>query len=294
MLITTRSPSREKSTHRPAQFDGEHRRARGYFADDGAATGRVLTVYSQQRVVQMVELDGLKPSGAVRQGEDVLSLVDGHLSPPLELNVRHRMDGLDLMATLADDAVPAVFFDPQYRGVLDKLAYGNEGKARGRARASMVQMPEPVIRRFLGEIARILRPSGYLFLWTDKFHLCSGCTSWFAQFPLETVDLVTWDKGRMGMGYRTRRRAEYLLVAQKSPCRLNGVWKGHDLPDFWSERLPSGRPHIHQKPVGLQAALIGAVTEPGDLVVDPAAGSFSVMESARSVGRDFLGGDLDG
>ena len=52
--------------------------------------------------------------------------------------------------------------------------------------------------------------------------------------------------------------------------------------------------HAHQKPVGLQAALIEAVTEPGDLVVDPAAGSFSVMESALSVGRNFLGGDLDG
>ena len=109
------------------------------------------------------------------------------------------MDGLDLMGTLADDAVPAVFFDPQYRGVLDKLAYGNEGKAWGRARASLVQMTKPVILQFLGEIARILRPSGHLFLWTDKFHLCSGCTGWFTQWPVEVVDLVTWDKGRIGM-----------------------------------------------------------------------------------------------
>ena len=254
----------------------------------------MLLIYAQQRVVQMVELDGLKPSGAAHQGEDVPSLVDGRSRPALELNVRHRMDGLDLMGTLADDAVPAVFFDPQYRGVLDKLAYGNEGKARGRARASLVQMTEPVILQFLSETARVLRPSGHLFLWTDKFHLCSGCTGWFTQFPLEVVDLITWDKGRMGMGYRTRRCAEYLLVVQKSPYVVDGVWKGHDLPDFWSERLPGGRRHAHQKPVGLQAALIEAVTEPGDLVVDPAAGSFSVMESALSVGRNFLGGDLDG
>ena len=224
----------------------------------------------------------------------MLSLVDGYSRPPLELNVRHRMDGLDLMATLADDSVPAVFFDPQYRGVLDKLAYGNEGKAQGRARASLVQMTEPVILQFLSEIARVLRPSGHLFLWTDKFHLCSGCTSWFTQFPLEVVDLVTWDKGRMGMGYRTRRRAEYLLVVQKWPCRVDDGWERSVVPDFWSERLPGVRRHAHQKPVGLQATLIEAVTEAGDLVIDPAAGSFSVMESALSVGRNFLGGDLDG
>ena len=224
----------------------------------------------------------------------MLSLVDGYSRPPLELNVRHRMDGLDLMGTLADDSVPAVFFDPQYRGVLDKLAYGNEGKARGRAKASLVQMTEPVILQFLSEIARVLRPSGHLFLWTDKFHLCSGCTSWFTQLPLDVVDLVTWDKGRIGMGYRTRRRPEYLLVVQKSPCRVDAGWERRAVSDFWSERLTGVRRHAHQKPVGLQAALIEAVTEPGDLVVDPAAGSFSVMESALSVERNFMGGDLEG
>ena len=63
---------------------------------------------------------------------------------------------------------------------------------------------------------------------------------------------------------------------------------------FWWEKLLGVKRHAHQKPVGLQAALIEAVTEPGDVVVDPAAGSFSVMESALSVGRNFLGGDLEG
>ena len=212
----------------------------------------------------------------------------------LELNVRHRMDGLDLMGTLADDAVPAVFFDPQYRGVLDKLSYGNEGKARGRARSSLVQMTEPVILQFLSEIARVVRPSGHVFLWTDKFHLCSGCPDWFTEFPVEVVDLITWDKGRMGMGYRTRRQAEYLLVVQKLPLVVDGGWEGCDVPDFWSEKLSGARRYARQKPIGLQAALIEAVTEPGDLVVDLAAGSFSVMESALSVGRNFLGGDLNG
>ena len=37
---------------------------------------------------------------------------------------------------------------------------------------------------------------------------------------------------------------------------------------------------------------IGAVTEPGDLVVDPAAGSFAVMHAARQLGRNFIGCDL--
>lgn len=53
------------------------------------------------------------------------------------LNQRNRMDGLALLKRLNDNAIRAVFFDPQYRGVLDRLKYGNEGKSRGRARCAL-------------------------------------------------------------------------------------------------------------------------------------------------------------
>jgi hypothetical protein len=50
--------------------------------------------------------------------------------------------------------------------------------------------------------------------------------------------------------------------------------------------------HPHRKPAGLIARLIGAITNPGDLVVDPAAGSFVVMHVANSLGRNFAGCDI--
>jgi hypothetical protein len=34
------------------------------------------------------------------------------------------------------------------------------------------------------------------------------------------------------------------------------------------------------------------VTEPGDLVVDPAGGNFGVMHAARQLGRNFIGCDI--
>jgi hypothetical protein len=42
----------------------------------------------------------------------------------------------------------------------------------------------------------------------------------------------------------------------------------------------------------LISRLIGAVTRPGDLVVDPAAGSFVVMHAANELGRSFIGCDI--
>lgn len=109
-----------------------------------------------------------------------------------------------------------MFFDPQYRGVLDKLKYGNEGKKRGRARAQLEQMNEETIITFIKEINRILKPSKYLFLWVDKFHLVEGVKPWLINTSFKLVDMITWDKQKIGMGYRTRRKSEYLLILQKS------------------------------------------------------------------------------
>jgi hypothetical protein len=63
------------------------------------------------------------------------------------------------------------------------------------------------------EAARVLKPSGYLLRWTDTFHLCEGDHLRIAE--LKCVDLIAWDNLRMGNGYRSRRRGDYLLVLQK-------------------------------------------------------------------------------
>ena len=136
---------------------------------------------------------------------------------------------------------------------------------------------------------------GHLFLWVDKFHLMTGFRAWLAGTELDVVDMVTWDKGKIGMGYRTRRRAEYLIVLQKAPRRAKGVWKLHDIPDVWAEPIPKElrAAGVHPKPVQLQAQLIEAVSNPGDLVLDPAAGTYSVLEACAQTGRTFLGCDLN-
>lgn len=215
------------------------------------------------------------------------------LPPDLMPNTRLRMDGQEFLSKLPSDAIPVAFFDPQYRGVLDKMAYGNEGKSRERRRNALQQMSEPLIGQFISGIDRVLIPSGHLFLWVDKFHLCQGVSDWFGDTSLEIVDMLTWDKGTFGMGYRTRRRAEYCVILQKRPKKAKGVWKVHNIPDVVKEAA-SKKEHPHCKPVDLQGTLLCAVSHEGDYVIDPAAGSFSVMTAAKNHGRVFLGCDLNG
>jgi len=47
-------------------------------------------------------------------------------------NIAQYGDALALLRSMEDRCTPLVFLDPQYRGVLDMLKYGNEG-ARQRA-----------------------------------------------------------------------------------------------------------------------------------------------------------------
>lgn len=202
----------------------------------------------------------------------------------------NQMDGIALMRALDDECISLAFFDPQYRGVLDKLKYGNEGVKRGQGRSALPQMDENTICAFLQEIDRVLKKSGHLMLWVDKFHLCEGIRPWVDGTRLETVDMIVWNKQRIGMGYRTRRTAEYLVVFQKRPKCARGVWVDHTIADVWAER--AGKEHPHQKPGGLQEKLIRAVTNEGDWVLDPAAGSYSVLQACRATNRRFVGGDL--
>lgn len=108
------------------------------------------------------------------------------------VNQKNEGCGLSLMRKLKDESIKLAFFDPQYRGVLDKLKYGNEGVGRGKARAELTQMPQETIEAFLKEINRVLLPSGHLMLWVDKFHLVQGVTPWFKETQLQVVDMVTW------------------------------------------------------------------------------------------------------
>ena len=238
------------------------------------------------------------PDERSRNSSGVFGFVPREDSPDIRLpeqikpNRRQRMEGREFLSLLPEASIPAVFFDPQYRGILDKQKYGNEKESRGRKRSALPQMQECDIVEFIRAIDRILTPSGHLFLWIDKFHFCEGTQHWFKDTELFVVDLVVWDKQRFGLGYRTRRQIEFLSVLQKSPKRAKGVWVVRNIPDIIQEKVSRKATHPHRKPVNLQAQLIGAVTKPGDYVVDPAAGTYSVLEAAEQSGRNFLGCDV--
>jgi site-specific DNA-methyltransferase (adenine-specific) len=208
-------------------------------------------------------------------------------APDLLRNVAQRGDALQLLRSLPDACAALAFFDPQHRGVLDKLKFGNEG-ARQRGRSRLPPMSEAFIDSVCREIARVLVPSAYCMRWVDTFGLCEAHHLRIKDC-LKCVDLIAWDNLRPGNGKRSRRRGDYLLVLQR-PRVIAKNWRDHGIPSRWVEKADR-KIHPHAKPAGLIERLIAAVTLPGDLVIDPAAGGFGVLRAAQRLGREFIGCD---
>src|SRR5260370_704135 len=139
-------------------------------------------------------------------------------------NVAQRGDALELLRSLPDACAALAFFDPQHRGVLDKLAFGNEG-ARQRERSRLPAMGEDYIDACCREIARVLAPSGYCMRWVDTYGLFEAHHLRVADC-LKCVDLIAWDNLRPGMCKRSRRRGDYLLLLQRPPATASN-WRDH-------------------------------------------------------------------
>lgn len=211
-------------------------------------------------------------------------------TPAFSRNIAQHGDALTLLRSLPDSCSPLIFFDPQYREGLDRLAYGNEGKSRQKARAMLPKMSTEYIDCCCREAVRVLRPSGYLLEWTDNYRFGEGYHLRVADV-LKLTSFCAWDSLRPGQGYRFRNRGDYLLALQKPPLRAKATWRDHGIDDRWPEQVDHSL-HPHAKPIGLISRLINCLTVSGDLIVDPAAGSFTVMYAALDLRREFIGVDL--
>ncbi|KLL03506.1 MAG: modification methylase [Mycoplasmataceae bacterium RV_VA103A] len=201
-------------------------------------------------------------------------------------NVKQEGEALEFLQSLPDKSVALAFFDPQYEKVGDvsrvkdwPLHYQSENQ----------------ITEIIKQIERVLKPSGFCLLWISKEILkLDRVQSWLLRTTrLKMVDFLVWNKNKIGMGSYFRSSGEYAWLLQKNP-QTSRKFTDKSFPNVWKEESLSTqrRKHPHQKPFYLIRTLINATTQAGDLIVDPCAGSFIVLDACQDLGRDFIGVDL--
>jgi site-specific DNA-methyltransferase (adenine-specific) len=238
-------------------------------------------------------------------------------------------DCLEVLERLQPRSVDLIFADPPYhlsnggttcrsgrRARVDKGAWD---ASRGVAEDHAFQ------RTWLQACRRVLKPSGTIWVSGTQhvifsvgfamqslgFHLLNTVT-WYkpnaapnlaCRFFTHSTELLLW-----ASPMRTRpllHRFDYReMKARNGGRQMRDLWALAERPEpgggqvVWALPAPGPREKVHgrhptQKPLALLERVVAASAAPGDLVLDPFAGSGTTGVVARAAGCRFLGVERD-
>jgi DNA modification methylase len=249
--------------------------------------------------------------------------------PPVPARDRiHQGDCLDLLGRLPDGSVDLAFADPPFNIGYEYDAYDDRRSAGDYLDWS---------RRWLGEVARVLRPDGTFWLAIgDEYAAelkvlatrevgltCRSWVVWYYTFGVNCKQKFSRSHAHLFHFVRDPERFTFNTDAIRVPSARELVYgdrranpqgrlpddtwilRPQDLPDGFSTtedtwyfprvcgtfKERSGW-HGCQMPEQLLGRIIRVSSNPGDLVLDPFAGSGTTLTVARKLGRSYLGFEL--
>ena len=224
-------------------------------------------------------------------------------------------DYVPLLASLADGSVDCIWTDPPYflsnggttcqAGRRSGVNKGDWDKSQG------VAADHAFNRAWLTECRRVLTPAGTLWV-SGTHHVYFSVGMALLELGFRLLNDIVWEKPNPppNLGCRCFTHAtEILLWAAKAQKGAGARYTfnyadmkaqngDRQMKNVWRMMAPgktekSHGKHPTQKPVQLIERCLLASTRPGDLVLDPFAGSGSTGVAALGCGRRFVGVDID-
>ena len=204
--------------------------------------------------------------------------------------------------------VRQVVTDPPYNVRIDGHVSGL-GKVRHREFAvASGELSSEAFKAFLEEvfsnIAAVCVSGALIFAFMDWRHLREILAAGYAVFA-ELKNLIVWGKGCAGMGslYRSQHELVTLWKHGKAP-HINNVqlgtrryrtnlWMYDGMNSFKKGRAEELAMHPTLKPVGMIADALLDCSNRGDAVLDPFAGSCTILIAAEKTGRRAYAIEVD-
>ena len=228
----------------------------------------------------------------------------------------YRGDSREVVPALADGCADMILTDPPYghnnnngdlihrwEAALGRLPSG-EASPQGRPIANDGPEANDLARWMFAQSPRLLAAGGCC--------CCCCCCGGggpdpqFARWSLwldehlEFKQMVVWDKGPMGMGWHYRRSYETVLVGMKPGAACRWYAETSDIenivrPNAYGIRkiIPGADDHPTPKPTALAAHFVRLHSDRGHVVLDPFMGHGWVGEAAVTLGRRFIGIEVD-
>lgn len=226
--------------------------------------------------------------------------------------VMHLGDSTEVLAGLEAESVDLVLTDPPYN-VSARGVGGRANTTIGKVKNPGGSMRE--VRRdfgewdyqwdaapFLEQARRVLKPSGALIAFCSEFTLPAylesgldhrGMLFWrktnptpsFRGFPQRAVEMMVWQT--KGGHWTFMEGGAWPNVLEGPTCTGS---------ERFTVRGSTGNPetaHPTQKPLWLMRSLVLAFSRPGDLVLDPFAGTGTTVRAALDLNRRCIGVELE-
>ena len=224
-------------------------------------------------------------------------------------------EAIATLSRIPDESVDCVWTDPPYllsnggitcvAGRMVSVDKGDWDKSRG------LELDHQFNLEWTAECYRILKPTGTIWV-TGTLHVYPSVGMALLRNGFRLLNDIVWEKPNPppNLGCRTfTHSTEIALWASKAPKgsrhkytfnyeemkRENG---GKQMKTVWTMTAPGKAEKLHgkhptQKPVKLIDRCLRASTNPGDLVLDPFAGSGSAGVAALAIGRRFVGIEMN-
>ena len=204
---------------------------------------------------------------------------------------------LEIVKQIPDESIDLICTDPPYK----ITSRGDNGTSGGMFLKKSVnngkvfENNDLEIEDWIDELYRVLKPNSHCYIMTNNKNI-THYLEIIDKSQFHFIKNLIWVKDNKIMGQTYMSQFEYIIMVRKGNHRKINDCGQSDVLQIPNRKLKDeagNSLHDTEKPTALTDILINNSTNPNDAVLDPFMGIGGCGVSAKSLGRRFIGIELN-